>query len=143
MKKTLVFLFIFPFVAFATSKISYPPNQRLSDHCVLSAKFLGPSGKKLAGGKGKTSNSENAVYWELEPVDSVGENCPNARALSLRVRSADFSNSISEPKFTYPMDIVEPKLNEQIRLKVRFIKGKDTFLNREISEWTFIERIND
>ncbi len=83
------------------------------------------------------------MYWKLEVVDANGAQCPKGRSLSLRIRSADFMGSSSAPVITYPVDIVEPKLNEVARLRVKFIQGTNTFLNRRYSEWLLEERLND
>lgn len=143
MKNTIGLLLIFSCAAHATTKISDPNVRSPKAHCELRANFLGAKGVKLTGGPGREAQSENAVYWDLEVIDGPSPMCPKDRNISVRVRAASFSGKILEPVITYPIDIREPPRDQAFRLHIKSLRGKDTFLNRNFSEWTLIERLDD
>lgn len=136
-------LLLFTTVTHATTKVATLPGQASESFCELRAKFLGTSTVKLSGRNGREARAENAVYWILETLDSSDASCPRDPKISVRIRAADFKGKSSEPEITYPVTIHEPSRNQLVRIKIKFIQGKNTYLNRKYAEWIFAGLSND
>lgn len=136
-------LFLAALVAQATTTVERPSGRLRNEFCELRARFAGVRAEALSGGAGKRGRSQDAVYWELEPVGNPGDGCPAERSVSVRVRAASFHSVGAKKIITYAMDIREPAAAEIARFHVRFVRGKDTYLNREFAEWTLVERLRD
>ena len=138
-----VILLLVSSMAHATTKIAKTPGQASDSFCELRAKYLGNKAVKLMGGVGREARFENAVYWQLESLDASSPSCLREANVSVRIRAADFRGPSTDPVITYPVNVREPSRNQAVRIKIRFVQGKDTFLNRDYSEWLFAGLLDD
>jgi hypothetical protein len=137
----LLFLLYFGATSSATTVAKDRAGQASnSSQCEIWSKFLEPKCIRVNGGPGREERYEHALFWQLEILDRNGSSCPQGTALSLRVRAASCGGT---SPVTYPVDILEPRSGETIRLNVKFVEGRNTYLNREFSEWIYVERKND
>jgi len=132
-------LFLFSISAFATTKIK-EAGQPVQSLCEMRARFDGPGFERVEKKVRDQSREGNWVYWNLEVQDvSNRELCPLEKKVSIRVRSASFRLEEGSKVATYPVDFSEPKVGDRIKVSVFFSKGKDTYLQKDFSEWTLSE----
>lgn len=132
-------LFLVSLSAFATTKAK-ESGQPVQSLCEMRAIFQAVSYQKITRNVRDQSREGNWVYWDVEVQDvSNQEICPREKKLSVRLRSATFRQEGESRIVTYPVDLSQPEMGDRIKISLYFSKGKDTYLQKEFSEWTLSE----
>jgi hypothetical protein len=141
--KILLLTLLIPLTSFSTTRAK-EPGQPSVGLCELRAVFLSPHAERVHFTHKKSQRKDDSVFWHVDIKEvSSKEICPELGKVDVRIRGADYREEAGEPVITYPVHISEPKPGDLLRLKVRFVQGRNTFTKKDFAEWLFVEMEND
>jgi hypothetical protein len=140
----VLILFLIPILlANATTKISNS-GQFSQKSCEVLGIYQSVNAARFKQVVNSRERTSDIIAWNLDIKDvSDKDACPALGLQSIRIRGADFSGTVSNPKINYPLDVAQPKINDRVRLKIKLIQGRDVYVQRDYIEWTLSEVLAD
>lgn len=143
MKTLWLISLLLPLQSHSTTRAKEDP-QRSTEFCGVRGHFRGAEVSRTIVRKRNQNFSADSVFWNLDIREvSKPSICPALGALKLRVRGADFRGTMQDPEITYAVDVYEPKQSAPVDLKIVFMKGHDSFTDKDYAEWTLQEQAGE